>query len=155
MTIFHSMNTTASALTAQRLRMDVISSNIANVDTTRARQVNGEWEPYRKKQVVVAEQEGSRFGSFLNVAMGKSSKDAVGSGVRIKEIKDDTETPFKLTYDPTHPDANAEGYVRTSNVDLLSEMVDLISASRSYEANITVFNANKAMLTKALEIGKG
>ena len=155
MTIFHSMNTTASALTAQRLRMDVISSNIANVDTTRARQVNGEWEPYRKKQVVVAEQEGGRFGSFLNVAMGKSSKDAVGSGVRIKEIKDDTETPFKLTYDPTHPDANAEGYVRTSNVDLLSEMVDLISASRSYEANITVFNANKAMLTKALEIGKG
>ena len=155
MTIFHSMNTTASALTAQRLRMDVISSNIANVDTTRARQVNGEWEPYRKKQVVVAEQGGSRFGSFLNIAMGKSSKDAVGSGVRIKEIKDDTETPFKLTYDPTHPDANAEGYVRTSNVDLLSEMVDLISASRSYEANITAFNANKAMLTKALEIGKG
>ena len=155
MTIFHSMNTTASALTAQRLRMDVISSNIANVDTTRARQVNGEWEPYRKKQVVIAEQEGNRFGSFLNVAMGKSSKDAVGSGVRIKEIKDDTETPFKLTYDPTHPDANGEGYVRTSNVDLLSEMVDLISASRSYEANITVFNANKAMLTKALEIGKG
>ena len=155
MTIFHSMNTTASALTSQRLRMDVISSNIANVDTTRARQVNGEWEPYRKKQVVVAEQEGNRFGSFLNVAMGKSSKEAVGSGVRIKEIKDDTETPFKLTYDPTHPDANEEGYVRTSNVDLLSEMVDLISASRSYEANITVFNANKAMLTKALEIGKG
>ena len=155
MTIFHIMSTTASALTAQRLRMDVISSNIANVDTTRARQVNGEWEPYRKKRVVVAEQEGNRFGSFLNVAMGKSSKDAVGSGVRIKEIKDDTETPFKLTYDPTHPDANAEGYVRTSNVDLLSEMVDLISASRSYEANITVFNANKAMLTKALEIGKG
>ena len=155
MTIFHSMNTTASALTAQRLRMDVISSNIANVDTTRARQVNGEWEPYRKKQVVVAEQEGNRFGSFLNVAMGKSSKEAVGSGVRIKEIKDDTETPFKHTYDPTHPDANAEGYVRTSNVDLLSEMVDLISASRSYEANITAFNANKAMLTKALEIGKG
>lgn len=155
MTIFHSMNTTASALTAQRLRMDVISSNIANVDTTRARQVNGEWEPYRKKQVVVSEQEGSRFGSFLNVAMGKTSKDAVGSGVRIKEIKEDTETPFKLTYDPTHPDANAEGYVQTSNVDLLSEMVDLISASRSYEANITMFNANKAMLTKALEIGKG
>lgn len=155
MTIFHSMNTTASALTAQRLRMDVISSNIANVDTTRARQVNGEWEPYRKKQVVISEQEGSRFGSFLNIAMGKSSKEGVGNGVRIKEIKDDTETPFKLTYDPTHPDANAEGYVRTSNVDLLSEMVDLISASRSYEANITAFNANKAMLTKALEIGKG
>ncbi|MFF5993309.1 flagellar basal body rod protein FlgC [Lysinibacillus sp. KU-BSD001] len=155
MTIFHSMNTTASALTAQRLRMDVISSNIANVDTTRARQVNGEWEPYRKKQIVLTEQDGNRFSNFLNVAMGKTSKQAVGNGVRIKEIKEDTETPFKLTYDPTHPDADEAGYVQTSNVDLLSEMVDLISASRSYEANVTMFNANKAMLTKALEIGKG
>lgn len=155
MTIFHSMNTTASALTTQRLRMDVISSNIANVDTTRARQVNGEWEPYRKKSVVLAEQQEGRFSSFLNVAMGKSLKEAVGNGVKVREIKDNTETPFKLVYDPTHPDANEEGYVQTSNVDLLTEMVDLISASRSYEANITMFNANKAMLTKALEIGKG
>ena len=155
MTIFHSMNTTASALTTQRLRMDVISSNIANVDTTRARQVNGEWEPYRKKSVVLAEQQDGRFNTFLNVAMGNSSKEAVGNGVKVREIKENTETPFKLVYDPTHPDANAEGYVQTSNVDLLTEMVDLISASRSYEANITMFNANKAMLTKALEIGKG
>jgi len=135
--------------------MDVISSNIANVDTTRAKQVNGEWQPYRKKQVVVTEQEGTRFGSFLNMAMGKASKEAVGNGVKVSQIREDSATPFKLTYDPTHPDANEEGYVQTSNVDLLSEMVDLISASRSYEANITMFNANKAMLTKALEIGKG
>ena len=155
MTIFHSMNTTASALTTQRLRMDVISSNIANVDTTRARQVNGEWEPYRKKSVVLTEQQEGRFNSFLNVAMGKTSKEAVGNGVKVKEIKENTETPFKLVYDPTHPDANEEGYVQTSNVELLTEMVDLISASRSYEANVTMFNANKAMLTKALEIGKG
>lgn len=155
MTIFHGMNTTASALTTQRLRMDVISSNIANVDTTRARQVNGEWEPYRKKSVVLTEQQEGRFSSFLNVAMGRSSKEAVGNGVKVREIKDNMETPFKLVYDPTHPDANEEGYVQTSNVDLLTEMVDLISASRSYEANITMFNANKAMLTKALEIGKG
>ena len=156
MTIFHSMNTTASALTTQRLRMDVISSNIANVDTTRARQVNGEWEPYRKKSVVLSEQqEGRQFGSFLNVAMGRSSNEAAGNGVKVKEIQENTETPFKLVYDPTHPDANEEGYVQTSNVELLTEMVDLISASRSYEANVTMFNANKAMLTKALEIGKG
>ncbi|KGR86409.1 flagellar basal body rod protein FlgC [Lysinibacillus odysseyi] len=155
MAIFHSMNTTASALTTQRLRMDVISSNIANVDTTRARQVNGQWEPYRKKSVVLTEQQEGRFGSFLHAAMGKSSNTAVGNGVKVKEIKENTETPFKLVYDPTHPDANEEGYVQTSNVDLLTEMVDLISASRSYEANITMFNANKAMLTKALEIGKG
>lgn len=155
MTVFHSMNTTASALTAQRLRMDVISSNIANVDRTRARQVNGEWEPYRKKSVVLQENQGNKFSSFLNVAMGTYNNQKVGNGVQIREIKEDDETPFKLVYDPTNPDANAEGYVRQSNVDLLKEMVDLISATRSYEANVTVFNANKAMLTKALEIGKG
>jgi flagellar basal-body rod protein FlgC len=153
MSIFHSMNTTASALTAGRLRMDVISSNIANVDTTRARQVNGEWEPYRKKSVEFTEDSG-QFSSFLNTAMGKTEKGAVGNGVRVSSIKEDTETDFKLVYDPTHIDADENGYVRHSNVDLLKEMVDLISATRSYEANVTVFNANKSMLTKALEIGK-
>lgn len=155
MTVFHSMNTTASALTAQRLRMDVISSNIANVDTTRARQVNGEWEPYRKKSVVLTEGQGSKFSSFLNAAIGNSNKEAVGTGVTVSRIQSDNETPFKLVYDPTHPDADAEGYVKHSNVDLLKEMVDLISATRSYEANVTVLNANKSMLMKALEIGKG
>lgn len=151
MSIFSSMNTTTSALTAQRLRMDVISSNIANVDTTRAKQVNGEWEPYRRKSVTLTANEG-KFSSFLNKAMGKS--EGVGNGVKVTKIKEDTETPFKLVYDPTHPDANEDGYVEMPNVDLLKEMVDLISASRSYEANITVLNANKAMLMKALEIGK-
>lgn len=153
MSIFHGMNTTASALTAQRLRMDVISSNMANVDTTRAKQVNGEWVPYQRKSVTLSAQEG-QFSNFLNVAMGSNSKSAVGNGVKVTEIKDDTETPFKLVYDPTHPDANEDGYVNMPNVDPLKEMVDLMSATRSYEANVTVFNANKAMLTKALEIGK-
>ncbi|KGR92081.1 flagellar basal body rod protein FlgC [Ureibacillus massiliensis 4400831 = CIP 108448 = CCUG 49529] len=150
MSIFKSMNITASALTAQRLRMDVVSSNIANVDTTRARQVNGEWEPYRRKSVSLSSDEG-RFSNFLNVAMGKNG---TGEGVKVTAINDDTETPFKLVYDPTHPDANEDGYVEMPNVDLLKEMVDLMSATRSYEANVTVFNANKSMLTKALEIGK-
>ena len=153
MSIFHSMNTTGSALTAQRLRMDVISSNIANVDTTRSKQVNGEWEPYRKKSVEFTEDNG-QFSTFLNKAMGKTAKGEVGNGVRVSRIKEDTETDFKLVYDPTHIDADENGYVKHSNVDLLKEMVDLISATRSYEANITVFNANKSMLTKALEIGK-
>lgn len=151
MSIFSSMNTTTSALTAQRLRMDVISSNIANVDTTRAKQVNGEWEPYRRKSVTLTANEGN-FSSFLNKAMGK--REGVGNGVKVTKIQEDTETPFKLVYDPTHPDANEDGYVEMPNVDLLKEMVDLISASRSYEANVTVLNANKAMLMKALEIGK-
>ncbi|MEK5333932.1 MULTISPECIES: flagellar basal body rod protein FlgC [unclassified Lysinibacillus] len=153
MSIFHGMNTTASALTAQRLRMDVISSNMANVDTTRAKQVNGEWEPYRRKSVTFSAQEG-RFSNFLNVAIGKNAKSGVGNGVKVSQIKEDTETPFKLVYDPTHPDADADGYVSMPNVDPLKEMVDLMSATRSYEANITVLNANKSMLTKALEIGK-
>ncbi|MFX3674111.1 MAG: flagellar basal body rod protein FlgC [Paenisporosarcina sp.] len=153
MSIFHSMNTTASALTSQRLRMDVISSNMANVDTTRGRLVNGEWEPYRRKSVTMRPLEG-QFSSFLNVAIGHSRKNNVGNGVKVSSIKDDMETPFKLVFDPTHPDADADGYVEMPNVDPLREMVDLISATRSYEANVTVFNANKAMLTKALEIGK-
>ena len=151
MSIFSSMNTTASALTAQRLRMDVISSNIANVDTPRAKQVNGEWEPYRRKSVTLAEDNG-QFSSFLNKAMGKEEN--AGNGVRVTAVNDDRETPFKLVYNPTHPDANEDGYVEMPNVDLLTEMVDLVSSTRSYEANVTVFNASKSMLTKALEIGK-
>ncbi len=151
MSIFSSMNSTASALTAQRLRMDVISSNIANVDTTRGKQVNGVWEPYRRKSVTLAENQG-QFSNFLNAAIGKNEH--AGNGVKVTAINEDNETPFKLVYNPTHPDANEEGYVEMPNVDLLTEMVDLISATRSYEANVTVFNASKSMLTKALEIGK-
>lgn len=153
MSIFGSMNTTASALTAQRLRMDVVSSNIANVDSTRAKQVDGEWEPYRRKSVQLSEDTG-QFSNFLNQAKGISKNGNIGNGVRVTRIKEDTETEFKLVYDPTSIDADANGYVKHSNVDVLKEMVDLISATRSYEANITVFNANKSMLTKALEIGK-
>ncbi|MDN4494238.1 flagellar basal body rod protein FlgC [Ureibacillus aquaedulcis] len=151
MSIFSSMNTTASALTAQRLRMDVISSNIANVDTTRAKQVDGQWEPYRRKSVTLTEDNG-QFSSFLNQAMGKEQN--AGNGVKVTKINDDTQTPFKLVYNPAHPDANEDGYVEMPNVDLLTEMVDLVSATRSYEANVTVLNASKSMLTKALEIGK-
>ena len=90
----------------------------------------------------------------MNIALGKNAKSGVGNGVKVTRISEDQETPFKLVYDPTHPDANADGYVNMPNVDPLKEMVDLMSATRSYEANITVFNANKSMLTKALEIGK-
>ncbi|GGJ55910.1 flagellar basal-body rod protein FlgC [Anoxybacillus voinovskiensis] len=149
MSIFQSLNTTASALTAQRLRMDVISSNMANVDTTRAKFVNGQWEPYRRK-VVVMEPKENGFSSYLQAAMDRSS---AGDGVMVTKIVED-QTPFKLVYDPTNPDANKDGYVQLPNVDPLKEMVDLMSATRSYEANVTVFNASKGMLMKALEIGK-
>ena len=151
MSIFHSMDTTGSALTAQRLRMDVISSNMANADTTRAKRVNGKWVPYTRKTVTLTPKEGS-FSNYLNVAMGGNGK--MGNGVKVSSIDEDTSTPYKLVYDPTNPDADKDGYVQTSNVDSLKEMVNLISATRSYEANVTVFNANKSMLSKALEIGK-
>ncbi len=153
MTIFHSLNTSASALTAQRLRMDVISSNMANIDTTRGKMVDGEWQPYRRKSVTFQPREG-QFSSMLNAAMGTQVKGSAGYGVTVSKIKEDTETPFKMVFDPSHPDANDEGYVSMPNVDPLREMIDLMSATRSYEANVTVINANKSMLMKALEIGK-
>jgi len=150
MRVFNGMNISASALTAQRFRMDVISSNMANAETTRANFVNGEWQPYRRKMVDFEPVAGS-FNSFLNQAMN-TSQDA-GQGVRVRSVVED-ETPFKMVYNPDHPDANADGYVAMPNVDPLKEMIDLMSATRSYEANVTAFNATKGMMMKALEIGK-
>ena len=150
MSIFNGMNITASALTAQRFRMDVTSANMANADTTRGRLVNGEWEPYRRKMVVI-EPNHSSFTSFLDRARGVSN--GTGSGVKVRQMVEDR-TPFKLVYDPIHPDANEEGYVEMPNVDPLKEMIDLMGATRSYEANATALEAHKNMLLKALEIGR-
>ncbi|MBB6732845.1 flagellar basal body rod protein FlgC [Cohnella zeiphila] len=138
----------ASGLTAQRLRMDVISSNIANADTTRASYVNGQFVPYRRKMVVVEPMK-QNFADVLNGKMGGLAS----QGVQVASIEDDP-APFKQEYNPTHPDADANGMVSMPNVDILKEMVDMISASRSYEANVTAFNASKAMFAKSLEIGK-
>lgn len=150
MSMFKSMNISASALTAQRLRMDVISSNMANVDSTRGQYRNGQWEPYRRKLVETAPKESS-FQSYLQKATGTGN--GFGSGVKVTRIKED-DAPFRIMYDPEHPDANEEGYVQLPNVDPLKEMVDLMSASRSYEANVTVFNASKGIMMKTLELGK-
>lgn len=150
MTIFNAFNTSASALTAQRLRMDVISSNMANQDTTRAELVNGEWQPYRRKMVVLQSNPSRPFSSFLQSAMQTNS---AGEGVRVSRIIED-QSPFKLVYQPEHPDADENGYVQMPNVDPLREMVDLMGATRSYEANVTTLNATKGMLMKALEIGR-
>lgn len=147
MSIFNSMNVSASGMTAQRLRMDTISQNIANVNTTRT---DG-GGPYRRKTVLFEEISGSgSFGSLLNGAMGKYQ--AVG-GVKVTKIVED-QSEFMQVYDPTHPDANSDGYVSMPNVNSLEEMTNLISANRSYEANVTAFNANKAMMSKALDIGR-
>ncbi|MEK4801853.1 MULTISPECIES: flagellar basal body rod protein FlgC [Oceanobacillus] len=150
MSIFDALNTSASALTAQRLRMDVVSSNIANAQTTRAKiNENGEYDPYRRKMVVL-ESDKKSFQQYLEKASRNNNSSL---GVKVSKIVED-EKPFKLEFNPNHPDADENGYVRLPNVDPLQEMVDLMSATRSYEANITAVNSSKSMLMKALEIGK-
>ncbi|MCM3569594.1 flagellar basal body rod protein FlgC [Neobacillus mesonae] len=151
MHMFDSLNISASALTANRLRMDVTSSNIANASTTRGKLVNGKWEPYRRKMVVMEPREKS-FNQVLKGEIQKQSQAGM-QGVRVSGIVDD-QTPFKMVYDPANPDANADGYVMMPNVDLSKEMVDMLAASRAYEANITSFNTGKSIMLKALEIGR-
>jgi flagellar basal-body rod protein FlgC len=128
--------------------MDVISSNIANADTTRGKLVDGRWVPYQRKLVTMEAKQPSFSQTLQN-----SMREATGDGVRISRVFED-DAPFKQVYNPTDPDANENGYVEMPNVDILKEMVDLMSATRSYEANVTVLNASKSMIMKALEIGK-
>jgi len=144
MSMFKAMDISASGLTAQRFRMDVIAENIANMDTTRTE--NG--EPYRRRVTVFEQQPGESFASYLSNA----SAGAPG-GVRVAGVAEDP-SALKLEYDPENPDANEQGYVEKPNVDVVTEMVDMISASRSYEANVTALNASKDMCMKALEIGR-
>lgn len=150
MSLFNGFNISASGLTANRMRMDVVSSNIANANTTRGKLVNGEWVPYRRKSVELTQTGVSPFQQQLHSAMNHQAKI---SGVSVSKIDED-QAPFTLSFDPSHPDADEDGYVRLPNVDPIKEMVDLMSATRSYEANITALNASKNMFMKALEIGK-
>lgn len=144
---FKSLDIGASALTAQSLRIDTISQNIANAQTTRTE--NG--KPYRRKVAVFEEREGKPdFAGALNNAMGENK---IGAGVRVSKIVED-QSPLRKVYDPGHPDADKDGYVSYPNVDTVIEMVNLISASRAYEANVTAINSVKSMALKALELGK-
>lgn len=146
MGFFSSLDIGASGLTAQRLRMDTISQNIANVNTTRTE--NG--TPYRRRTVILEEKDNTTFSDYLT----QSSKEKlIGGGVRVSSIVEDA-SPFKRNYDPGHPDADEEGYVLLPNIDIVTEMVNMISATRTYEANVTSMNATKSMAMKALEIGK-
>lgn len=143
--IFSAFKITASALTAQRLRMDVIANNVANVETTRT-EAGG---PYQRQQVVFA------AGQFdIPPVSTTANSQSAQEGVRVDEILVD-DTPGHRAYDPSHPDADEEGFVTYPNVNIATEMTDMLSATRSYEANVTVFNALKGMVTKALEIGRG
>ncbi len=147
MGFFTSLDIGASGLTAQRLRMDTISQNIANINTTRTE----DGTPYRRREVIFEERTGSD--SFSSVLSAASSRLDNGQGVRVSKIVEDS-SDFKKEYDPGHPDADENGYVSKPNVDIVTEMVNMISATRSYEANVTSINATKSMALKALEIGK-
>ncbi|TKI54955.1 flagellar basal body rod protein FlgC [Brevibacillus antibioticus] len=151
MSLFQGINTSASALTANRLRLDTIASNIAQAETTRANFVDGAWQPYRRKMVELSPQTNGTFDNFLQAAVGTVSGSQGGQGVKVTAIQEDN-TPFKRVFDPSHPDADQDGYLLMPNVDPMKEMVDMISASRSYEANVTALNASKSMMLKALEI---
>jgi flagellar basal-body rod protein FlgC len=144
MSLFGALDISASGLTAERLRMNVTAENLANAQTTRG--ANG--QPYRRKEVVLQEA-GQGFGATLASAMGPAP--ARAGGVEVAGIVED-QTNFKTVYDPGHPDADARGYVRMPNVDTVAEMVDLISASRAYEANVTAMTAAKQMFAKTLEL---
>lgn len=143
--MFSAFNINASGLTAQRYRMDVISENVANANTTRTE--NG--DPYRRKAVVFAEK--GQKTTFSHV-LSKVSKGYTGQGVKVAEVFEDTETQMKMVYDPSHPDANEDGYVTYPNVDIVMEMTNLIDASRAYEANSTAFSASKNMALQGLEM---
>lgn len=136
--LFKVLDIAASGMTAERFRLNVISQNLANSDTTRTE----EGGPYRRKAIVFEE------------ALNKTTKGKEEfSGVKISSIVDDP-SPFRLVYDPNHPDANEEGYVEYPNVNVLREMIDMISAQRAYEMNAAVVNSAKSMYNSALGIGR-
>ena len=143
MDIFTTFDIAASALKAQRIRLNTISSNLANVETTST----PEGGPYKRKSVYF-ETAPIRFADQLDRAMNKGV-----SGVRVRSITEDTAPP-KRVYNPSHPDADEQGYVAMPNIDVLKEMVDMMSATRSYEANATTIKSAKRMALKALEIGR-
>lgn len=165
MDMFSGLSISASGLRAQRLRQNIISSNLANAETTRTK----DGGPYKRQFVILRENPADPEKRFVfgpdkmqgfttkenhiaipapGLPMGK---DRVGSGVEVAAIEQD-QSPAKLVYDPTHPDANAQGYVALPNVNVVQEMTDMITATRSYEASVTAMNSTKAMLMKALEI---
>lgn len=152
MRLFDAIDASASGLTAQRLRLEIISSNIANAETTRT----PTGTPYRRRVPLYAPRDGyGSFATFLRNRILHGNETVAGpfNGVRVVGIMDDV-SPFKLKYDPGHPDADERGYVRLPNVDVITEMVDMIDATRAYEANVTAIQAAKSMALKALEIGR-
>lgn len=147
MSMFTAFNINASGMTAQRYRMDIISENVANSTTTRTE----DGTPYRRKVVTFAEKDTqSSFGHVLN----KERNNYSGKGVKVDGVYEDTWTDMNMAYDPSHPDADVNGYVTYPNVNIVAEMTNLIDASRAFESNATAFTASKSIAMKGLEIGK-
>ena len=155
MAFLSSMNIVASGLTAQQLRLDVVSENITNATTTRTENGGG---AYRRKMVVFQSVSGRE--TFQEAMARAAAGDTVSNegyenagGVRVTQIMEDP-SDFKMVYDPTHPDADEEGYVEMPNVDTIKEMADAMAATQAYSANVTAFNALKTVISKGLEIGR-
>jgi len=150
MGIFETMRVSLSALTAQRLRMDVVTSNIANVETTRSPQGG----PYLRRQVIFQAEAGSPFATLLETQIGgRQGPSGAARGVMVVGIRSDPGA-VREVYDPRHPDADENGLVRYPDIDVITEMADLLAATRAYEANVTVLNAVKNMAMRALSIGR-
>ena len=152
MGLFSSINTAATGLTAERTRLDVIADNIANVNTTRTT----EGGPYRRSRVIFRPRVSQPY--WRSPFLPEYLKGEIGQGVRVSGIQKDYDAKPRLVYDPTHPDAiksgPRQGYVEYPNVNVVQEMVDMISASRAYEANVSIINGSRSMFLRALEIGR-
>jgi len=143
---FSSLDVSASGMSAQRMRMDLISQNIANANTTRTE----DGTPYRRQSLLLGTDMTAPFSKYLS----GTARDVLGDGkVKIQGVVEDN-SDFRRVYEPDNPEADEEGYVSYPNVDIVTEMVDMISASRSYEANVTASTASKNMAMQALNIGK-
>jgi flagellar basal-body rod protein FlgC len=145
MGIFDALNISASGLTAQRLRMDVTSANLANAQTTKTPGGG----PYKRQDVIL--QESSSSDTFAGSLAGAMGPDSAPAGVEVAAIVDDT-TPTKKVYEPTNPQADKKGYVEMPNINPVSEMTDLIDASRSYQANVTAMQTTKTVFAKTIEL---
>ncbi len=148
MGLFQSFNISASGMTAQQFRSDIIAENLANVKTTRTE----DGTPYRRKVVSFQERGVNTFDRYFTESKKRGSH--IGNGVKVSDVIEDESTDFIMEYDPSHPDADENGYVSYPNVNLVTEMTNLIDASRAYEANITAFGASKAIAQAGLQIGK-
>jgi flagellar basal-body rod protein FlgC len=151
MGIFSSINIAATGLSAERVRLDVIADNMANVNTTRT----AAGGPFRRSRVIMRPRVESPY--WRSPFLPETMDNGIGRGVRVAEIQEDRSAENPLRWDPTHPDAiksgPRQGYVELSNVDIVTEMVDMISATRSYEANASIIEGSKAMFQRALDIG--